>query len=135
VDAGVDFMLGFDANGNMTELPTENFGIVTRERVLRVPKPDHILQGTTMARVLELARRELVPAGILAGVEEADVPRAQLADAAEMLVFGTTPNVTAVTQFDGRPVGDGQPGPVWRELSRLFEADLRDPQRLTPLFD
>ena len=88
-----------------------------------------------MARVLELARRELVPAGILAGVEEADVPRAQLADAAEMLVFGTTPNVTAVTQFDGRPVGDGQPGPVWRELSRLFEADLRDPQRLTPLFD
>ena len=135
VDAGVDFMLGFDANGNMTELPTENFGIVTRERGLRVPKPDHILQGTTMARVLELARRELVPAGILAGVEEADVPRAQLADAAEMLVFGTTPNVTAVTQFDGRPVGDGQPGPVWRELSRLFEADLRDPQRLTPLFD
>ena len=133
VDAGVDFMLGFDRNGHMTELPTENFGIVTAARVLRVRKPEHILLGTTMLRVLELAREQLVPAGILAGVEEADVPRAELDQAAEMLVFGTTPNVTAVTEFAGRPVGDGQPGPVWRELSRAFEADLRNPAMLTPM--
>lgn len=134
VDAGVDFMLGFDKNGHMTELPTENFGIVTADRVLRVPKPDHILLGTTMLRVLELARAQLVPAGVLAGVEEADVPRAELERAAEMLIFGTTPNVAAVTEFAGRPVGDGRPGPVWRALSRAFEADLRDPQRLTPVW-
>jgi len=134
VDAGVDFMLGFDKNGHMTELPTENFGIVTADGVLRVPKPDHILLGTTMLRVLELARAQLVPAGVLAGVEEADVPRAELERAAEMLIFGTTPNVAAVTEFAGRPVGDGRPGPVWRALSRAFEADLRDPQRLTPIW-
>ena len=133
VDAGQDFMLGFDKNGHMTELPTENFGIVTAGRVLRVPKPGNILLGTTMLRVLELARAQLVPAGILAGVEEADVPRAELEKAAEMLVFGTTPNVTAATEFAGRPVGDGRPGPVWRELSRAFEADLRNPAMLTPL--
>ena len=134
VDAGVDFMLGFDKNGHMTELPTENFGIVTAGRVLRVPRPDHILLGTTMQRVLALAREKLVPAGVLAGVEEADVPRAELEHAAEMLVFGTTPHVTAVTEFAGRPVGDGQPGPVWRELSRVFEADLRNPALLTPMW-
>ena len=133
VDAGVDFMLGFDQNGHMTELPTENFGIVTTERVLRVPRPDHILSGTTMQRVLALAREKLVPAGVLAGVEEADVPRAELDRAAEMLVFGTTPHVTAVTEFAGRPVGDGQPGPVWRELSRVFEEDLENPAMLTPM--
>jgi branched-chain amino acid aminotransferase len=133
VDAGVDFMLGFDKNGHMTELPTENFGIVTAGRVLRVPRPDHILLGTTMQRVLALAREILVPAGVLAGVEEADVPRAELDQAAEMLVFGTTPHVTAVTEFAGRPVGNGNPGPVWRELSRVFEADLRNPARLTRL--
>ncbi len=134
VDAGVDFMLGFDANGHMTELPTENFGIVTKDRVLRVPKPEHILLGTTMLRVLDLAREKLVPAGVLAGVEEADVPRAELEQAAEMLVFGTTPHVTAVTQFAGRPVGAGKPGPVWRELNRVFELDLRNPAMLTPMF-
>ncbi len=134
VDAGVDFMLGFDSNGHMTELPTENFGIVTADRVLRVPKPEHILLGTTMLRVLDLAREQLVPAGILAGVAAADVPRAEVEKAAEMLVFGTTPNVTAVTEFAGRPVGDGQPGPVWRELSRAFEADMKDPRHLTPMW-
>ena len=134
VDAGMDFMLGFDAAGHMTELPTENFGIVTPERVLRVPKPDHILLGTTMLRVLDLARTQLVPAGVLAGIEAADVPRAELDRAAEMLVFGTTPHVTAVTEFAGRPVGGGRPGPVWRELNRVFEADLRNPAMLTPLW-
>jgi branched-chain amino acid aminotransferase len=133
VDAGVDFMLGFDKDGHMTELPTENFGIVTTERVLKVPRPDHILAGTTMGRVLALARDHLVPAGVLAGVEEADVPRAELETAAEMLVFGTSPHVTAVTEFAGRLVGDGMPGPVWRELSRLFEADLKNPAMLTPV--
>ena len=134
VDAGLDFMLGFDQNGHMTELPTENFGIVTAGRVLRVPRPEHILLGTTMLRVLELARKQLGPAGVLAGVEEADVSRAELEQAAEMLVFGTTPNVTAVTEFAGRPVGGGRPGPVWRELSRIFEADLRNPEMLTPVW-
>ena len=134
VDAGVDFMLGFDKNGHMTELPTENFGIVTADRVLRVPKPEHILLGTTMLRVMELAREQLVPAGILAGVEAADVPRAELEKAAEMLVFGTTPHVTAVTEFAGRPVGAGRPGPVWSALSQVFEADLRNPEMLTPVW-
>lgn len=134
VDAGMDFMLGFDKNGHMTELPTENFGIVTAGRVLRVPRPDHILLGTTMQRVLALAREKLVPAGLLAGVEEADVPRGELEKATEMLVFGTTPHVTAVTEFAGRPVGNGQPGPVWRELSRVFEEDLRNPALLTSMW-
>jgi len=133
VDAGVDFMLGFDENGHMTELPTENFGIVTANRVLRVPRPDHILLGTTMQRVLALAREKLVPTGILTRVEEVDVPRGELEQAAEMIVFGTTPHVTAVTEFAGRPVGDGQPGPVWRELSRVFEEDLRNPGLLTKM--
>ena len=133
VDAGVDFMLGFDKNGHMTELPTENFGIVTAGHLLRVPRPDHILLGTTMQRVLRLAREQLVPAGILAGVEEADVPREELEEAVEMLIFGTTPHVAAVTEFAGRPVGDGRPGPVWRELSRAFEQDLKNPAHLTKM--
>jgi branched-subunit amino acid aminotransferase/4-amino-4-deoxychorismate lyase len=68
-------------------------------------------------------------------VEEVDVPRVELEKAAEMLVFGTTPHVTAVTEFAGRPVGDGKPGPVWRELSRIFEEDLRNPAMLTPVLD
>ncbi len=133
VDAGVDFMLGFDKDGHMTELPTENFGIVTSGRILRVPRPDHILAGTTMLRVMALAREHLVPAGLLAGVEEVDVPQVEIERAVELLVFGTSPHVTAVTEFAGRAVGGGRPGPVWRELSRVFEEDLKNPAMLTSL--
>lgn len=134
VDQGVDFVLGFDEQGHMTELPTENFGMVTTDHILKVPKPDNILMGTTMRRVLELARNILVPAGVLKDVQEADVPRAELEQAAEMLVFGTTPHVTAVTAFDGHPVGTGRPGPVWAALSELFEADMRNPDFLTSVW-
>lgn len=134
VDENVDFMLGFDAHGHMTELPTENLGMVSADGILKIPKPDHILMGTTMRRAVELAREQLVPKGVLHGVEEADVPRNELENAREMLIFGTTPNVSAVTEFAGRPVGDGRPGPVWRELSRVFEEDLRNPAFLTALW-
>jgi hypothetical protein len=41
-----------------------------------------------------------------------------------MLIFGTTPDVTAAVSFDGKPVGDSKPGPVFRELSRLLNEDI-----------
>jgi branched-subunit amino acid aminotransferase/4-amino-4-deoxychorismate lyase len=63
--------------------------------------------------------------GVLAGVETVDIPRAALDAAAEILVFGTTPDVTAVVQFDGRPVGPGRPGPVQAVLNRLLAEDIR----------
>ena len=44
--------------------------------------------------------------------------------AAEVLIFGTTPDVTAVIEFDGRSVGSGKPGPAFRELSRLLREDI-----------
>jgi hypothetical protein len=40
-----------------------------------------------------------------------------------------------VREFDGRPVGDGEPGPVWHELDALLDADIRrNPDLRTPVF-
>ena len=129
----VDFTLALDPDGNAAELPTESFGILTPSRALRIPPPVHVLRGTTAHRVLELARSRLLPSGLLSAVEEAPITPADLAAAPEMFVFGTTPDVTAVTSFCGRPVGAGVPGPVWRTLHDLILQDLRDPASLTPL--
>ncbi len=134
VERGLDFVLSLDPDGCVAELPTENFGIVTPDRRLLIPLPDHILAGTTMHRAALLARTFLVPEGILSGVEEAPIPLDLARRAPEMFVFGTTPDVTAVTEFDGRPVGDGRPGPVFDALSRVFAADLRHPAMLTRLW-
>jgi branched-subunit amino acid aminotransferase/4-amino-4-deoxychorismate lyase len=134
VDAGVDFVLTFDEHGYLAEGATENAGIVTRAGVLRVPHPERILRGTTMVRVMELAAAA-AGQGALRGCEEADISRQDLREAAEVLIFGTTPDVTAVVELDGRPVSDGRPGPVSKVLGGLLTDDIRGNAALqTPAF-
>jgi branched-subunit amino acid aminotransferase/4-amino-4-deoxychorismate lyase len=124
VDAKVDFVLTFDEHGFLAEGATENAGIVTQAGILRVPHPERILRGTTMVRVMELART-VAGRGDLKGCEEADITKDDLHQAAEVLIFGTTPDVTAVTELDDEPVSGGRPGPVALELNRLLQEDIR----------
>lgn len=132
VDLGVDFTVALDEQGALAEGATENAGILTAEGDLRVPKPERILAGTTMHRVLELAR-PLVESGLLRGVGPGSISRVDINRAREVFIFGTTPDVTSVVEFEGHPVGDGTPGPIARELGALLERDLHEPSpRLTP---
>lgn len=134
VDAGVDFAAGFDDAGHLAEGATENFGIVTPDKRLLFPKLDHILPGTTMLRVAELAKA-LLDNGTLGGVEFQHIPRQQVVAAAEILIVGTTPDVTAVVEFAGKPVGNGKPGPVQQALAKLLARDIAENTGiLTPVF-
>jgi branched-chain amino acid aminotransferase len=135
VDRGLDFVVSFDQGGRLAEGATENIGIVTADRRLLFPRVERILRGTTMLRVMELAA-PLVAAGTLSAVAAEDIMRLAVSAAHEILIVGTTRNVVAVSEFDGRPVGDGKPGPVAKELGSLLQADMHDnPHMLTPVFD
>jgi branched-chain amino acid aminotransferase len=123
--AGADFPVALDERGFLAEGATENLGIVTPGRVLQLPRSDRILDGITVRRVRALAPAA-VHTGVLVAVETADIPRVALDEAAEILVFGTTPDVTAVVKLDGRPVGTGRPGPAQAALNRLLAEDLRN---------
>jgi len=119
VDRGADFSVNFDENGFLAEGATENIGLVTRDHHLVIPRPDRILAGTTMQRAFALAdhgQRD----GWLAGKRISDLTRNDLVEASEILIFGTTTNVTAVTECDGSAVNDGKPGPVQIHLSKLL---------------
>jgi len=131
--AGADFPIAFDERGCLAEGATENFGIVSADGELLYPRPDRILDGITVRRVVVLAA-DAVGEGCLAGVRMADIRRTDLATAAELLVFGTTPDVTSVVRVDGRPVGTGRPGPVGAELRRRLARDFATNSRLrTPV--
>ncbi|MBA4388506.1 MAG: peptidase [Verrucomicrobia bacterium] len=133
-EKGADFAVGFDEKGLMTEGATENMGIVTPNARLLFPKLEGVLCGTTMMRVFELAK-QLVAGGQIAEVAFADVPKRMVLEAIEMLVVGTTPNVAMVREFDGRAVGYGRPGPVYRSLSKLLVDDIAANKALrTPVF-
>ena len=123
VDWGVDFVVGYDAQGHLTEGPTENAGIVTRNGELVFPRLENILAGTTMLRLAELAEGLLIT-GELRAIQFRDITEDEVRVAAEMLIVGTTLNVVAVRTYEGHPVGDGRPGAVWRRLQTLLEADV-----------
>lgn len=69
-----------------------------------------ILAGITRARILELDP----------SIVERPVSEREIAEAAEVIMVGTTSLVTAVTHLDDRPVGDGAPGAHARRLFGLL---------------
>jgi branched-chain amino acid aminotransferase len=128
-----DFALAYDEDGFLAEMQTENCGIVSADGVLQVPREEHILRGTTMQRVLEIAEEAVVAPGLVKRVERADIPREAVENARELLVFGTTPVVTSAVSLDGHPVSDGKPGPVAHALYEAMKRDMRSPANLTRL--
>jgi 4-amino-4-deoxychorismate lyase len=116
VDAGHDFSVNFNDDGFLAEGPTENIMLVTDGGQLMAPKFDYTLRGTTLLRVFELAK-SLAPS-------LADITLADMRKAREIMMVGTTLGVLPITKFDTALVGDGQVGPVARELNRLLMADI-----------
>ena len=83
-----------------------------------------VLEGITRRTVLELSE-QLNIEGRLARFT-AD----ELRDSDEILLTSTAGGIMPVRSVDGRPVGDGQPGPVTRRLTELYWA-LHDDERYT----
>ncbi len=134
-DRGVHFVIALDENGHLAESATENMMVLSPERILLLPTPENILAGTTMNRVMKLAE-SLLADQTLAGIQTAGVTLDAILKAPELFIVGTTPNVTAVVAFDGKPVGTGKPGPVFEKLSRLLLDDIHNNSTMrTALFE
>ena len=57
-------------------------------------------------------------------MEEGEYAEAALREADEVFLTSTVRGVAPVTSVDGRPVGDGRPGPVTRRVAALYEESL-----------
>ncbi len=119
---GVDFVVGVDAHGHISESATENIGMVSKSGRLVFPSLDTILAGTTMLRVSELAQ-QLEADGRLKGVVFRSIREEELYDAQEIFAIGTTLNVASVVMYNDRHVGTGVPGPIGRALDEMIERD------------
>ncbi|MCF7817190.1 MAG: aminotransferase class IV [Kiritimatiellales bacterium] len=135
VDLGVDFTVSLDENRNLAEGATENIGIVTIGKELFMPPPDRVLAGTTAKRAMHFAQ-QLLKERKLTTAEFRPISLGVARAAAEIHIYGTTPNITPVIQFDGKPVGDGKPGPIAATLFDMLKEDMvPDSRRLTKVFD
>ena len=135
VDLEVDFTVSLDEDRHLGEGATENIGIVTRGKELFMPPPERVLAGTTAKRAMEFAGH-LKQERILTTAEFRPISLGMARSAAEIHIYGTTPNITPVTMFDGKPVGDGQPGPVARILFEMLRQEMvPESRRLIRVFD
>ncbi len=122
-ERGLDNGVFVDEAGNVGESSNMNVAFVSAGGVLKHPRFDHILSGCTSLRLLELApalqRRNLIKS-----VEVCDIPVAEARGAQEMLLIGSSVKVAPIVEWDGKPIGDGKPGPVAGALRELLEADM-----------
>lgn len=103
------------ADGMLREATASTVHVVRSGTIFTPPNAPVILPGTTRSVVEELAERIDIPC------VSRPVTEAELRSADEIWLAAATRNVAAVTSLDGRPVGNGQPGPLWTQMSRAFE--------------
>lgn len=84
------------------------------DTVTTAPLSNYILGGITRDTLLDLCRN----LGIR--TSESPIYQTRVHLASELMVTGTTLEVTPVVFLDGRVVGDGSPGPTVRALQAAF---------------
>ncbi|HEX5477962.1 MAG TPA: aminotransferase class IV, partial [Burkholderiales bacterium] len=102
-------------DGKLTEASASNVFVVKGGTLLSPQKGHLILPGITYDVIVELARANALP------LELREVSEAEVRAADEIWVTSSSKEVLAIVQLDGRPVGDGRPGPVFHRMYRLYQ--------------
>jgi branched-chain amino acid aminotransferase len=97
-----------DQAGNLTETATGNLFVV-QSGVLRTPA-EHVLNGVSREVLMKLAR------SLGLSVEMTRLEPADLRHATEAFLTSTPHCMLPVTRFDGEPIGNGIPGPIFQQL-------------------
>lgn len=102
-------------DARLTEASASNVFIVKRGVIQSPPKSNLILPGITYDVVAELARANGMP------LEFREVTEAEVRGADEVWVTSSSKEVLAIVELDGKRIGDGRPGPVFRRMYQLYQ--------------
>jgi D-alanine transaminase len=106
--------------GFLTEGSASSVHVVKGGLIVTPPQTNAILPGTTRGVIFELAERAGIPC------ERRPVPEAELRSADELLIASAGGGIRAVVTLDGRAIGTGAPGPVYRRIYAAFKATQRE---------
>jgi branched-chain amino acid aminotransferase len=112
---GFDEAIVLTQEGHVSEGSAENLFIIRDGVLITPPASDNILEGVTRKVIMELGRDDL---GLQ--VVERSIDRSELYVADEVFLCGTGAQVSPVLEIDRRVIGDGQMGPITRELQKLY---------------
>jgi branched-chain amino acid aminotransferase len=106
------------ADEKLSDGITSNIYIVRDRKLLTPSHAAGIVEGITRGVVLDLARE--IGLQIVEGLFEVN----EIAEADEMFLTSSTREIVPISSVDGKPVGNGQPGPVTHMLLRAYRTAI-----------
>jgi len=103
-------------DGLVSEGAASNVFAVIDDVLVTPPKSHDLLPGITRDLLLELAQANAIEA------REAAIPAEALAAADEIWLTSSTREILPVVELDGKRVGDGSPGSIWRSMYDIYQA-------------
>jgi D-alanine transaminase len=103
-------------NGIVTEGTASNVFVVKDGLVSTPPTGRTLLPGITRDLIIEIARNANIT------VQERNLNEAELYGADEIWMSSSTREIAPVIMLNGEPVGDGKPGPLWRQVVDDYQA-------------
>jgi len=110
-------ILLYNENNELTECGACNAYIVKDGVVATPPLDNQILPGITRLLLLDVLQADgSIP------VEERVITMDEVWNADEVWISSSSKEVVPVVKLDGKPVGDGKPGPIWEKAAKLYSA-------------
>lgn len=101
--------------GKVTEGAISNFFIITGKELQTPPLSYNILSGVTRDVILKIA------GDLKIATQEKEIKLDEIFKADEVFLSGTTVEIVPVVKIDGRPIGEGRPGPLTQKLIKEFQ--------------
>jgi branched-chain amino acid aminotransferase len=118
--AGYDVPLFLNDRGHIAEGSGACVAMVRKGKLVTPPLSAGVLESITRDTTLTLARERLAIETV-----ERDIDRSELAVADEAFFLGTGWELLPILDIDGLVIGDGKPGPVAADLTRLYRSVVR----------
>ena len=102
-------------DGKLTEASASNAYIVKDGVIATPPKDNLILPGITLDVVFDIVKRANLP------MEVREIAEAEVFGADEVWVTSSSKEIVAIVDLDGKTIGTGKPGPVFRKAWQLYQ--------------
>lgn len=111
----------YNADNELTEGSSTNAFIVKDGVVITPIQDNQILPGITRRIIIDSLKAD----GSLK-VEERTVTMDEVRNADELWITSSSKEIAAVTQLDGKPVGNGEVGEIWEKAFEIYTASKFD---------
>jgi D-alanine transaminase len=103
-------------DGFLTEGSSSNVWVVKNGKLMAPPKDNLILEGIRYGLLQELSAAGDIP------LESRRIARDEVFAADEVMITSATKEILPVVNIDGKTIGSGKPGPVFKKLYAAYQA-------------